>query len=114
MKKQKMIKIYSEIIENICPESRGTKLANEVSRIAYDKHGLNAVAETQVHDALCEALDNYFQVEKSSKYRFDAAYGKLYEWDNESECYLFISSTQRKTEKEAIEEYEEYLLATNC
>jgi len=46
--------------------------------------------------------------EKIAKYRYDAAYGKLYEYSAEHSAYLFVASFQGNyalTEEEAIKQH---------
>lgn len=43
------------------------------------------------------------------KYRFDLAYGKLYEYDDDAQAYIFVMmTTYAKTLQEAIKEYEDW------
>jgi len=43
-----------------------------------------------------------------TKYRYDAAYGNLYEYDNKQNAYIFVCSNPfNLSERELIDEYEE-------
>jgi hypothetical protein len=57
-----MIKKYLEIINELDNGNaeRNPTFVNSVSQLAYDRHGMNAAAETQVQNALHNALDQYF------------------------------------------------------
>ena len=57
-----MIKKYLEIITELDNGNaeRNTTFTNSVSQLAYDRHGLNAANSSSTHDALCTALDKYF------------------------------------------------------
>jgi hypothetical protein len=44
----------------------------------------------------------------TAKYRFDSAYGELYEYDTDKDAYVWVMNTDARTENEAIEEYEKY------
>lgn len=42
---------------------------------------------------------------KPEQFRLDTAYGKLYEWDEEQQAYLFCLSTDANYLEDAIKEY---------
>jgi hypothetical protein len=46
--------------------------------------------------------------EKTEKYRLDTAYGKLYEWDEDKQSYVFVLSTSANYIEDAIKEYNKY------
>ena len=59
----KLIEQFTEIIQELDPfstEVQTVSFSNKVSQLAYDKHGLNAANETEVNNALVEALDQHF------------------------------------------------------
>lgn len=51
------------------------------------------------------------KLENEENYKLDVSYGKLYKYDKEKGCYVFVSSTSKRNKKSAIKEYEDYMLA---
>jgi hypothetical protein len=47
------------------------------------------------------------RIKMAAKYRFDSAYGKLYEYDTRRDAYMWVMNTNAQTKDEAVKEYED-------
>jgi len=111
--------IYSVLITNI-------KQGIEIENYTVDKtqdytienlEKLNALfteqsadidpADYEARQILSEKILRGYDTEPE-KYRYDSAYGKLYEWNEEQQAYIFVCSNPFKlSESELISQYEE-------